>query len=295
MTDVDFIPKKFVVVSETEPAAFEGLIWYNPTTKLWKMYKDGKWQILIPFYVGDSEPAEKTDGMLWYDTANNVLKVYDEAEGTFQKVGIGLDDVKNMLKTDTDVRIKVYDSDLDGTIDLAKNADKIDDVDFQMANIYRKIGSTADIKYACGDTISETEIKSNATEKTYSNADDTWYDDWANISVSLSGADYTKFETYMIRYQFDIRGYVDSSPYCHNTYYRIVENGVEKGSICKTRNSYSTFSIEFAPDSASPTFTGQIKIASSAAFGGYGCESQTDAGVKNRHVYCKVVKAKLSI
>jgi len=95
MTEVDFIPKKFVVVSETEPAAFEGLIWYNPNEKLWRMYKDGKWQILIPFYVGDSEPVEKTDGMLWYDTYNDVMKIWDEAGGAWQRLGVDRADVTN--------------------------------------------------------------------------------------------------------------------------------------------------------------------------------------------------------
>jgi len=87
MTEFDYIPKKFVIVSETEPAAFEGLIWYNPNEGLWRLYKDGKWQILIPFYVGDSEPAEKTDGMLWFDKANRKLKVYNQKDLIWEIIG----------------------------------------------------------------------------------------------------------------------------------------------------------------------------------------------------------------
>ncbi|AEA48064.1 hypothetical protein [Archaeoglobus veneficus] len=95
MTEVDFIPKQFVVVSETEPSPFEGLIWYNPATKLWKMYSGGEWKILIPFYTGDTEPAEATDGMLWYDSLNDVMNVYDEAAATWNRLGIDWADIVN--------------------------------------------------------------------------------------------------------------------------------------------------------------------------------------------------------
>lgn len=95
MTEVEFIPKQFVVVSETEPAAFEGLIWYNPSTGIWKQFKDGEWQIIIPLVVSDSEPQEKIDGMLWFDKANDVLKIYDEPQGEFRKLGINWEDIIN--------------------------------------------------------------------------------------------------------------------------------------------------------------------------------------------------------
>jgi len=94
-TEVDFIPKQFVITSETEPAGFEGLIWYNPTTKLWKLYTNNEWKILIPFYVGDSAPSEAVDGMLWYDTLNDVTKVYDEASGTWNRLGVDWADITN--------------------------------------------------------------------------------------------------------------------------------------------------------------------------------------------------------
>jgi len=95
MTEVEFIPKQFVVVSETEPAAFEGLIWYNPQTGIWKQYRNGEWQIIIPLVVSDSEPQEKIDGMLWFDKANDVLKIYDEPRGEFRKLGINWEDIIN--------------------------------------------------------------------------------------------------------------------------------------------------------------------------------------------------------
>ncbi|WP_456477897.1 hypothetical protein [Geoglobus ahangari] len=95
MTEVEFIPKQFVVVSETEPSPFEGLIWYNPQTKLWKMYSGGQWKILIPFYVGDAEPVEKTDGMLWYDSLNDVLRVYDGTQAAFRRLGVDWNDITN--------------------------------------------------------------------------------------------------------------------------------------------------------------------------------------------------------
>jgi len=94
-TEVDFIPKQFVITSETEPAGFEGLIWYNPTTRLWKLYTNNEWKILIPFYVGDSAPTEAVDGMLWYDTLNDVTKVYDKATATWNRLGVDWADITN--------------------------------------------------------------------------------------------------------------------------------------------------------------------------------------------------------
>jgi len=76
-TEVDFIPKQFVVTSETEPAAFEGLIWYNPTTKLWKQYKSGQWQIIIPLIVSETEPTEVQAGLIWYNPVTKKLQAYN--------------------------------------------------------------------------------------------------------------------------------------------------------------------------------------------------------------------------
>jgi len=77
MTEVDFIPRQFLIVSETEPTPFEGLIWYNPATGLWKQYKSGQWHIIIPLIVSDNEPPEVIEGLIWYNPVTKKLQAWD--------------------------------------------------------------------------------------------------------------------------------------------------------------------------------------------------------------------------
>ena len=73
------------VISEAEPAPFEGLQWYKPSTDELQLYENGAFTSLrgggTPgsgnYVISSTEPGSPFEGLQWYDPTNDTLEIYE--------------------------------------------------------------------------------------------------------------------------------------------------------------------------------------------------------------------------
>jgi len=105
--EVDYLQFQNFYISESEPPKVEGTLWHQPSTGLWRQYKSGSWQIAIPLVVSDTEPSVVIDGLLWYDTLNDALKIYDAGSEQFIDIAQNFSEIivsQNIVLGNVDLR-----------------------------------------------------------------------------------------------------------------------------------------------------------------------------------------------
>lgn len=67
-----------VLIKSTAPSSpIAGMLWYDSANKILKQYRNNEWVGMSVVHVGASAMATPQDGDLWYDSTNNLLETYD--------------------------------------------------------------------------------------------------------------------------------------------------------------------------------------------------------------------------